>query len=42
MELEEGGGEGLLVRPPQETLAGKVEQERVAVVELVKSSALLV
>ena len=39
MLLEDTGREGLLVGPPQHTLAGKVKQEGVVMVEFVQGSA---
>lgn len=41
MELEHGGWEGLGVWSPEEPLAGKVKEERVVMVELIESIALL-
>ena len=41
MELEDRGWEGFGVESPEETLAGKVKEERVVMVEFVESSALL-
>lgn len=41
MELEDRGWEGLRVGSPEQTFAGKVKEERVVVIELVESTALL-